>query len=198
MSNSDDKNYVASAPVAPPAMDVEGQTPTPETASGFGVSAITRRWKREDFLKRGSLALRGVALLFSLIAFITMASNKHGDWKDFDKYEEFRYVLAIAVLSTLYTGGQALRHVHEISTSKQLLQPRTSALLDFFGDQIVAYLLISAASAAVPMTNRMREGADNIFTDSCAASISMEFLAFTALALSALISGYKLTTQSQI
>ncbi|KAJ0028445.1 hypothetical protein Pint_34979 [Pistacia integerrima] len=210
MSNSDDKNYVASAPVAPPAMDVEGQTPTPETASGFGVSAITRRWKREDFLKRGSLALRGVALLFSLIAFITMASNKHGDWKDFDKYEEFRYVLAIAVLSTLYTGGQALRHVHEISTSKQLLQPRTSALLDFFRrsetlveddkieELIVAYLLISAASAAVPMTNRMREGADNIFTDSCAASISMEFLAFIALALSALISGYKLTTQSQI
>lgn len=64
--------------------------------------------------------------------------------------------------------------------------------------QTVAYLLISAASAAIPMTNRMREGGDNIFTDSLAASISMEILAFIALALSALISGYRLTTQSQI
>lgn len=90
MSNSDDKKHVASPAVAPPATDVEGQTPTPQTASGFRVSAITRRWKREDLLKRGSLALRGVALLFSLLAFIIMASNKHGDWKDFDKYEEFR------------------------------------------------------------------------------------------------------------
>ncbi|XP_044505464.1 CASP-like protein 4B1 [Mangifera indica] len=192
MSNSDDKNQAASLPVGAPPMDVEGQTPA------SGVSAITRRSRRDDLLKRGSLALRGVALFFSLIAFIVMVSNKHGDGKDFDEYEEFRYVLAIAILSTLYTGGQTLRHSYEMSTGKQLLQPRTSALFDFSGDQTVAYLLISAASAAIPMTNRMREGGDNIFTDSLAASISMEILAFIALALSALISGYRLTTQSQI
>lgn len=64
--------------------------------------------------------------------------------------------------------------------------------------QIVAYLLISSASAAVPMINRMREGADNIFTDSLAASISMSFFAFFSLGLSALISGYKLSAQSYI
>lgn len=86
MSNSDDKKHVPSSPVAPSlATDVEGQT-----ASGFGISEITRRWRREDLLKKGSMALRGVALLFSLFAFIVMASNKHGDWEDFDKYEEFR------------------------------------------------------------------------------------------------------------
>jgi hypothetical protein len=44
----------------------------------------------------------------------------------------------------------------------------------------------------------MREGADNIFTDSSAAAISMGFLAFISLAISALISGYKLSTQSYI
>jgi hypothetical protein len=48
------------------------------------------------------------------------------------------------------------------------------------------------------LTNRMREGADNIFTDSSAAAISMGFFAFISLALSALISGYKLSTQSYI
>jgi hypothetical protein len=48
---------------------------------------------------------------------------------------------------------------------------------------------MSALSAAIPITNHMREGVDNIFTDSSAASISMAFFAFVALALSSLISG---------
>lgn len=64
--------------------------------------------------------------------------------------------------------------------------------------QIMAYFLLSAASAAVPLTNRKREEADNIFTDQSSASISMAFLAFIATALLALISGYKLTHQSYI
>ncbi|XP_021908635.1 CASP-like protein 4B1 [Carica papaya] len=178
------------------AADVESQRGS--WTAGFGVSAITRRWKREDLLKRGSLGLRGLALLFSLLALIITASNKHGPGLNFDQYEEYRYLLAIAILSTLYSGGQALRHVHEISTGKQMLDRRNSSLVDFFGDQIIAYLLISAASSAVPLTNRFRENADNIFTDSSAAGISMAFFAFFSLALSALISGFKLSTQSYI
>lgn len=86
MSNSEDKppnNYVES-----PATDIPA--PEVETGTGFGVAPITRRWRREDMLNRGSLALRGLALLFSLLAFIIMASNKHGDWKNYDKYEEYR------------------------------------------------------------------------------------------------------------
>ncbi|XP_057983281.1 CASP-like protein 4B1 [Malania oleifera] len=184
----------APLPSAPPAVDVECQTPV----TGYGVSAIIRRWKREDLLNRGALALRGLTLLFSLLSFVIMASNNHGDWKDFDKYEEYRYLLAIAILSTLYSGGQALRHIHELSIGKLMLTQRKSAMLDFFGDQIVAYLLISSASAAIPLTNRMREGADNLFTDSSATAISMSFFAFMVLALSALISGFKLSNQSYI
>lgn len=64
--------------------------------------------------------------------------------------------------------------------------------------QIVAYLLISATSAAASLTNRMRQGSDNLFTDASAASVSMAFFAFTALALSAVISGFKLSHQSYI
>ncbi|KAL3531630.1 hypothetical protein ACH5RR_005151 [Cinchona calisaya] len=179
--------------------DVENQTP-PAVEGGPGVvSNIMRRWKREDLRKKGSLALRGVGLLCSLLAFIIMASNKHGDGRNFDQYEEYRYVLAIAILSTLYTGLQVFRHVHELSTGREVFSSRrNSALLDFFGDQVIAYLLISAASAAVPLTNSLREGADNIFTDSSASAISMEFLAFFSLAVSALISGYKLANETYI
>lgn len=94
MSNQDNhtpKQDVGSppaGPTAPPVPDVvENQTP----GTTYGVSDIIRRWKREDFINRGSLGLRGLDLLFSLLAFIIMASNKHGDWKDFDKYEEYRW-----------------------------------------------------------------------------------------------------------
>ncbi|KDP22814.1 hypothetical protein JCGZ_00401 [Jatropha curcas] len=201
MSNSGDTEAKKQSDESTPS-----QIPTPtaaevadaESGNGFSVGAITRRWRRKEILQRGSLGLRGLGFLFSLLAFIVMASNKHGDWKNFDKYEEYRYLLAIAILSTLYTGAQVLRHVHELSTGKLLLEGRNSAIVEFFGDQIASYLLVSAASTAVPLTNRMREGADNIFTDSSTAAISMAFFAFFLLALSALISGYKLSTQSYI
>ncbi|OVA17215.1 Uncharacterized protein family UPF0497 [Macleaya cordata] len=210
MANSEDAtstkgpNYVEAPPVqraAPPA-DVEGGKSSSSSSSTNrigGSSWILRRWKREDLLKKGCLILRASALLFSLLSFIIMATNKHGDWKNFDRYEEYsRYLLAIAILSTLYTGGQVLRQIHQFSTGKAIFEQRTTGFADFFGDQIISYLLISAASTAVPMTNRMREGSDNIFTDALAASISMAFLGFFALALSAMISGFKLSTQTYI
>ncbi|XAR68754.1 hypothetical protein NMG60_11000112 [Bertholletia excelsa] len=200
MTSSEDPAKVSVAtespapPTAPPAGDVENST----GGTGFGAPAIVRRWRREDLLKKGSLALRGLGFLFSLLAFIIMASNKHGDWMDFDKYDDYRYVLGISILSTLYTGVQGARQIHELFTGRQLLPQRTLAFVDFFGDQILAYLLVSSASSAVPRTNDMRKNADNLFTDSTASSISMEFLAFIALALSAMLSGYKLSNQSYI
>ncbi|KAL9253711.1 CASP-like protein [Drosera capensis] len=196
MSNQDDPK---SAQQPPPAVVVDvGDQTTAGAGTGFGVAGVLRRWRREDMIRKGSVALRVIALLFSVLSFIIMASNKHGGWMNFDNYEEYRYVLAIAILSTLYTGLQSLKQVHQLSTGRGLIDERTSALVDFFGDQIIAYLLISSASSAVPMTDRMREGSDNLFTDSLAAAISMSFLAFLALALSAMVSGYKLSTQSQI
>lgn len=196
---SDPNNHKATGlptPAAPLGTgDTESQTPA---APGTGVGHIMERWKREDLRKKGSLGLRCVALVFSLLAFIIMASNKHGDWKDFARYEEYRYVLAIAILSTLYTGLLVLRQVHQLSTSKEIFSRQNLALLEFFGDQLMAYLLLSAASSAVPLTNRMRENDDNIFTDSSASAVGMEFMAFLALAVSAGISGYKLSNQTYI
>ncbi|XP_024966909.1 CASP-like protein 4B1 [Cynara cardunculus var. scolymus] len=193
-------------PTAPPKsveVEVENQnvdqtqTPLPPPP-GYGVTGILRRWRHEDMLKRGSLGLRVLGFLFSLLAFIIMASNKHGRGRNFDEYEEYRYALAIAILSTLYTGLQSWRQIHEMSTGKEIISGRNSAVIDFFGDQITAYLLISAASSAIPRTNRMREGADNSFTDSSAACISMEFLAFFILASSAMLSAYKLAKQTNL
>ncbi|KAK8617314.1 hypothetical protein V6N13_080231 [Hibiscus sabdariffa] len=194
MTNSDEPAHKTDAAAPKDPADVE--TPTPGLE--FGVSAINRRWKRDELLKKGSLFARGFAFFLSLLSFIITASNKHGDWKNFDNYEEYRYLLAIAILSTFYSGVQASRHVNALWNAKQMLDQRISAMVDFAGDQVVAYLLMSSVSAAIPLTNRMREGQDNVFTDSSAWSISMSFFAFLLLAISALISGYKLSTQSYI
>ncbi|KAG6435798.1 hypothetical protein SASPL_100675 [Salvia splendens] len=180
----------------PPAADAESQSAP--AAAGGGFSNIIQRWRREGIVKRGCVAFRAFGLLFSLLAFIIMATNQHGDGREFDKYEEYRYVLAIAILSALYTGFQTGRHIHEIHTNKEIISRKNASIFDFIGDQIVAYLLLSAASAAVPLTNNMRRGGDNIFTDSSAAAISMEFFAFFSLGLSALISGFKLSNQTYI
>lgn len=88
-------HQAGSTPFGPngtPSADVENQT-AGGGATGFGVLGIVRRWRREDVLKKAYLALRGLALLFSLLAFLIMASNKHADWKKFDRFEEYRYRL---------------------------------------------------------------------------------------------------------
>ncbi|KAH0632878.1 hypothetical protein KY284_035664 [Solanum tuberosum] len=208
---SDPNNYKATGvqtPTAPPcSVDTESQTPATggtqtqtqnPPVAGTGVGRFIERWKREDMLKKGCFGLRCIALLFSLFAFIIMASNRHGDWRDFDKYDEYRYLLAIAILSTLYTILLVLIQVYQLSTNKEIFSRKNSAFLDFFGDQLMAYLLLSAASSAVPLTNRMRENNDNIFTDSSASAIGMEFVAFLAMAVSAIVSGYKLSKQTYI
>ncbi|CAH8310615.1 unnamed protein product [Eruca vesicaria subsp. sativa] len=175
-------------PVEEPS-DVEVAAPATETKT---FSAITQRWKREDTIKKASPITRGLSLLFSLLAFLIMVSNKHGPGRNFDDYEEYRYLVAISIFSTLYTAWQTFVHF----SKREFFDRRTSVLVGFSGDQIVAYLLISAASSAIPLTNRFREGQDNIFTDSAASAIAMAVLAFVSLALSALFSGYKLSTHS--
>ncbi|KAL8237272.1 hypothetical protein R6Q59_018353 [Mikania micrantha] len=136
------------SPTAPPgSMEVnnngdhsETQTPLPPPP-GFGVTGVLRRWRHEDMLKRGSLGLRALGFLFSLLAFIIMASNKHGRGRNFDEYEEYRYALAIAILSTVYTGLQSWRQIHEMSTGKQIISGRNMALIDFFGDQVCMIII---------------------------------------------------------
>ncbi|KNA02621.1 hypothetical protein SOVF_216990, partial [Spinacia oleracea] len=145
-----------------PENDMERGPPTTEAGgTEVGVGSVLRRWKRDDFIRKGSLALRALAFVFSLLSFIIMASNNHGGGKEFGDYEEYRYLLAIAILSSIYTGLQCFRHVHQLSSGKQFVDLKTSALIDFVGDQITAYFLLSSASSAIPITNRMREGADN-------------------------------------
>ncbi|KAG9147941.1 hypothetical protein Leryth_003527 [Lithospermum erythrorhizon] len=195
-----DSTKIAQTTTAPPVDtgktgDVESQT----TLKGSGASKIVYRWRRYDVLKKGSLALRVSSFIFSLISFIIMTSNVHGDWQNFEKYEEYRYVFAISILSTFYTALQAFFQFNELSSGREFITRHQKLMLDFSGDQVLAYLLLSASSFAVPLTNKMLEEiSTNIFTESSTIAISMEFCSFFALATSALFSGFKLSNKSYI
>ncbi|XP_047307047.1 CASP-like protein 4B4 [Impatiens glandulifera] len=201
MGNPNEQPVTAPVPAAEaPAGDVEDQTPQTAQTHGpaFGVSAIVRRWRREDFLKRGSLATRVSGLIFSILSFLIMVCNNHGDWRTFHHFNEYRYFVAISIMSMIYTGAQTFRQINELSTGKQVIDPKTFAIVDFYGDQILAYFLMSSFSAAVPLTNNLRELGDNLFTDSSVAAITMQFFAFAAVAISAGISGCKFFNQQYI
>ncbi|KAF0910991.1 hypothetical protein E2562_005380 [Oryza meyeriana var. granulata] len=160
--------------------------------------SIVERWKMDPAPARARLLLRVLAWLFSFLALVVMASNKHGHGgaQDFDNYPEYNYCLGISIVAFLYAMAQLLRDVHRLSCGREVIAARkAAAVVDFAGDQIVAYLLMSALSAAAPVTDYMRQAADNLFTDSAAAAISMAFLAFLAVGLSAIISGYNLAME---
>nr|F2E2E4.1 RecName: Full=CASP-like protein 4B1; Short=HvCASPL4B1 [Hordeum vulgare subsp. vulgare]BAK01516.1 predicted protein [Hordeum vulgare subsp. vulgare] len=129
------------------------------------------------------LVLRAGAALLSFVAMALVASCRHGDWMDFLRYQEYRYLLGVSVVAFVYSAAQALKNFR-----RRRRGAADASFLDFAGDQAVAYLLVTASAAALPITIRMRSAVVNVFTDAIAASIALGFLAFAALALSAMLS----------
>ncbi|VAH41802.1 unnamed protein product [Triticum turgidum subsp. durum] len=129
------------------------------------------------------LVLRAGAALLSFVAMALVASCRHGDWMDFIRYQEYRYLLGVSVVAFVYSAAQALKNFGRMRRGDA-----HASFLDFAGDQAVAYLLVTASAAALPITIRMRSAVVNVFTDAIAASIVLGFLAFAALALSAMLS----------
>lgn len=137
------------------------------------------------------LVLRAGAALSAFVAMALVASCRHGDWMDFLRYQEYRYLLGVSVVAFMHSAVQALRKFRRMRRGAA-----HASFLDFAGDQAVAYLLVTASAAALPITIRMRSAVVNVFTDAIAASIVLGFLAFAALALSAMLSGCKLSRQA--
>lgn len=87
MTNPDNQKPVEVTDVE---ASVEKTTETTPASGTSTFSAITQRWKREDLIKKASPIMRGFCLLFSLLAFLIMVTNKHGYGRNFDEYEEYR------------------------------------------------------------------------------------------------------------
>jgi hypothetical protein len=59
---------------------------------GGVVDSVVARWRREDMLDKSPLALHAAAAAFAFVALVLLASNQHGDWMQFDRYQEYRCV----------------------------------------------------------------------------------------------------------
>ncbi|MQM20908.1 hypothetical protein Taro_053938 [Colocasia esculenta] len=131
-----DPATTAAATAVPPVAEVRSadvENPPSDTA----VASAVERWRREDLLDKAALVLRGLGCLFSALAFVVMASNSHGDWQEFDKYEEYRYLVAISSLAFLYAGAQVVRRALILAGRRDVLSRRAGTTADFAGDQII-------------------------------------------------------------
>uniref|UniRef100_A0A0D9X383 CASP-like protein n=1 Tax=Leersia perrieri TaxID=77586 RepID=A0A0D9X383_9ORYZ len=137
------------------------------------------------------LVLRAAAAALAFVAVALVASCRHGDWMEFTRYQEYRYLLAVSVVASVYSALQAMRGFLRMRAAGNGACAAT--FLDFAGDQAVGYLLITASSAALPITIRMRSAVVNTFTDAITASISLAFVSFAALSFSAMLTGFRLS-----
>ncbi|KAG6476928.1 hypothetical protein ZIOFF_066176 [Zingiber officinale] len=189
------------APVPPPV--VEKDPPITPAAGGADdgskvVRSVVRRWKREDLLEKAGLVLRALAWVFSLVAVALLASNKQGGWMNFDRYQEYRYLLSVAAIAMVYSMVQLLRQAHRFMTGKDLAPLTYSWTFDFAGDQVMAYLLISASSAAIPITDRMRREVVNSFTDISVVAINRQDESGKGLAAAALPHGQAVSRPGRV
>lgn len=159
--------------------------------------SIPRRPKRERAVERAALGFRVCGFLFCLVSFSIMASDKNQGWTldSFDRYKEFRYCLAVNVIGFVYSGLQGCDLAYHLGTRQHALRQHLRYHLDFFMDQVLTYLLISASSSAATRVEDWQSnwGKDK-FPEMARASVWMSFLAFVAFAASSLISGYFLFT----
>lgn len=166
---------------------------------GRTLNSVPRRSQSGKIINKAALGFRVSEMVLCLISFSVMAADKTQGWAgdSFDRYKEYRYCLSVAVIGFVYSGFQAYDLAYHLITGKHVIQHHLRNHFDFFMDQILAYLIISASSAAAARVDDWQSnwGKDE-FTVMASASISMAFLAFAAFALSSLISGYNLCNRN--
>uniref|UniRef100_A0A9I9EHC5 CASP-like protein n=1 Tax=Cucumis melo TaxID=3656 RepID=A0A9I9EHC5_CUCME len=99
-------------------------------------TATVKKMKRENMLKILSLSLRWLSFVFSFVAFVVMASNRHGERFNFEDFEEYSYLLAIAIISVVYTAYQGIREVIQFVTKKDTFPQPAFVIIDFVADQV--------------------------------------------------------------
>ncbi|XP_065876056.1 CASP-like protein 4A3 [Euphorbia lathyris] len=162
-----------------------------------GRSAVVQPWKsrRERTMKVADLGFRLSEVILCLISFSVMAADKTQGWSgdSFDRYKEYRYCLSVNVIAFVYAAFQACVLSYHLATGKHVISHHLRCHFDFLMDQILAYLLISAASSAATRVDDWQSnwGKDE-FTEMASASVAMAFVAFVAFAVSSIISGYQL------
>ncbi|GMI68405.1 CASP-like protein 4A1 [Hibiscus trionum] len=184
----------------PTATTVELEEQTQKLGSGSGKRlrpdlSILRRTKRDKVIKKALLGFRISGFVFCLVSFSILAADKNQGWAldSFYRYKEFRFCMAVNVIGFVYSGIQAYDLAYQLASRKPRSHLRR--YIDFALDQILAYLLVSASSsAAVRVDDWQSNWGKDKFPDMARASMALSLVAFVALALSSLVSGYHLCT----
>lgn len=168
---------------------------------GGGGGVGSKRWLlgrvpekvRRTELKRAELGFRVSAALFCLVSLSVMSAGTTPGWAGdtFRRYNEYRYTLAASVIAFTYSVFQLVAEVHYHVTGRRIIRTPWINYFNLAMDQVLAYLLLSASSAALSRNDVWvsRFGVDQ-FAKLINASASMAFLAFIALGLSSIISAY--------
>ncbi|XP_014499773.1 CASP-like protein 4A3 [Vigna radiata var. radiata] len=158
-------------------------------------------WTTEETVCKAALGFRLSEMVVCLISFSVMAADKTQGWSgdSFDRYREYRYCLSVNIIGFAYSALQACDLSCQLATGKHFISHHLRNHFDFFMDQVLAYLLISASSsAATRVDDWISNWGKDEFTEMATASIGMSFLAFLAFAMSSLISGYTLCNRSSM
>ncbi|XP_008458753.2 CASP-like protein 4A1 [Cucumis melo] len=158
-------------------------------------SLSIKKIKEEELRKKILLGFRICGFAFCLVSVSVMASDKDQGWAldSFYRYKEFRYCMAVNVIGFVYSALQSYDLVYFLSTGKHMMRNHFKQYFDFFIDQIIAYLLLSASSSAATRIDDWQSnwGRDK-FPDMATGSLALSIVAFVAFALSCIISGYTL------
>lgn len=148
-------------------------------------------------VRRALLVLRVCGLVLCLVSFSVMVADKNQGWAldSFYRYREFRYIVAVNAIGFVYSGLQACDVSYLSATGKRIAGFHLRHHLDFFLDQVMSYLLLSASSSAATRVDdwELNWGEDK-FPQMATASVALSILAFMAFALCSIISGYTLCT----
>ncbi|CAL4984300.1 unnamed protein product [Urochloa decumbens] len=135
-----------------------------------------------------SVALRVVTTVLSLLAFSIMAGARTSAW-DSGRYETYRYAIGLNVVVCFYSIVQACAKIRRLFWPSSMPQSISSYCYSLFLDQVLAYLLISASSAAASRNHLWAStyGRDQ-FDSKVNIAVWFSFLGFLALSAHALIS----------
>uniref|UniRef100_A0A0D9V560 CASP-like protein n=1 Tax=Leersia perrieri TaxID=77586 RepID=A0A0D9V560_9ORYZ len=164
------------------------------------------RWPRLGIVM---VATRAVALVMALVSMALMISAKqrgslkifgieiplYANWSFSDSLE---YLVGMSAASAAYCLAQLMLIAHKAVKNTPVVQSRNYAWLMFAGDQVFAYAMMSAGSAAAAVANLNRTGIRHTalpnfckplprFCDLSAVSIACAFLSCIFLATSAVI-----------
>ncbi|MBA0854203.1 hypothetical protein Goshw_027461, partial [Gossypium schwendimanii] len=168
------------------------QHPFP-TPSPFSFSGATTRRTYTPSIHHLNLFLRFLQLLFSFISALTLATppaNNNGGQlsPSFTEYPELTYGFIVAILAFLYAAFQLFKGISDIAHGGILISDKTSDYFSFVFDQASA---LSILDTTIPII-RQQVGQSTPLWKGAIVSTSMSFATFLVLAISALLSGYKL------